>query len=324
MRVKVFLLLLVLPILVEGQNLVPNPSFEHYTSCPTSDGMIYLASPWQDPSTGSSDYFNECSSSNQASVPTSIFGHRWPRTGKGYVGIGTYQGPVTPNAREFIEVQLTDSLKKGVEYCIGFYVSLGENTWYASNGLSAYLSNNYISCSGCLLPFVPQINYLGPPIKDTLNWFLVSGNYIAIGGEQYITIGNFNTDSNTKIDTVNPTGSGGGAAYYYIDDVYVGTCDTIKPPPVVSSLTIPNVFTPNNDQQNDVFSISSNNLQSLNCQIFNRWGVKVWELTTPLESWDGHDKTGIPCSEGVYFYVLHATGTDSRVYHQTGFIQLSR
>ena len=139
-----------------------------------------------------------------------------------------------------------------------------------------------------------------------------------------LTIGNFNTDSNTSTNLVNQSGSGGPAAYYYIDDVYVGTCDTLKPPVIKSSLTVPNVFTPNGDGQNDVFSIQQSNIQTLNCKIYDRWGGKVWELKGPDESWDGHNQTGNPCNDGVYFYVLDAAGEDGKAYHQTGFVELLR
>ena len=43
---------------LDAQNLVPNPSFEDYTSCPTSVAQITLATPWVTPTTGSPDYFN--------------------------------------------------------------------------------------------------------------------------------------------------------------------------------------------------------------------------------------------------------------------------
>jgi gliding motility-associated-like protein len=306
-----------------SQNLVPNPSFENYSSCPIANGNIYLAVPWSDPSSGSADFYNVCSSNIQSSVPINSNGYRGPRTGDGYAGIVTYVSTIV-NAREYIEVELKDSLIPGTKYCIGYYVSLSKSSEYAVNGMSAFLSNTKISCPGCFLTYLPQINYLGNVISDTLNWVLISGNFVSRGGEKFITIGNFNNDLGINTQFVNPGGVAGPEAYYYIDDVYVGTCDTIKPPIQVSTLSIPNVFTPNNDQVNDVFRFTSTNIQTMNCQIYDRWGIKVWELTTPFESWDGHNKTGVVCSDGVYYYLLKATGTDGKEYNKTGFIQLIR
>ncbi len=305
-----------------SQNLVPNPSFETFTTCPNGGGEIYYASSWIDPSSGSSDYFNECSTSI-ATVPLNFAGYRWPRTGKAYSGIILID-KTQSNIREYIQVRLSDSLVKGQIYCAGFYVSLSGIVQVACNSMSMYFSDLPINCAGCLFPYTPQINYQGAPISDTLKWILISGTFTALGGESYITIGNFNSDANTSTSIVNPTGSGGNEAYYYIDDVYVGTCDTLKPPEIISFLTVPNIFTPNNDGVNDVFKITQSNIQTLDCSIYDRWGVKLWELKNPDESWDGRNKAGVLCGDGVYYYVLTAAGLDGKKYALNGFLQLMR
>jgi len=157
-----------------AQNLVPNPSFESYSSCPIANGSIGLAIPWTDPSTGSSDYYNTCSINIQSTVPLNSNGYRPPRHGNAYAGVVTYVTTIS-NAREYIEVELTSMLIKDSTYCIGFYVSLSQSSQYGSNGLSAFISNSPITCLGCLFPFIPQVNYLGSPIVDTLGWTLISG-----------------------------------------------------------------------------------------------------------------------------------------------------
>ena len=72
---------------------------------------------------------------------------------------------------------------------------------------------------------------------------------------------------------------------------------------------LPNVFTPNNDGENDFFTaVKALDLQGLEMQIFNRWGNVVYE-TNQVESfvnrgWDGRDmNSGQPCAEGVYYYI---------------------
>lgn len=65
-----------------------------------------------------------------------------------------------------------------------------------------------------------------------------------------------------------------------------------------------NVFTPNADGINDVFSFEfkSASIAEFSCVILNRWGVKMFEMTDITDSWDGTDKSGDPCKDGVYFY----------------------
>jgi len=308
-----------------AQNLVPNNSFENYVSCPNGLGEIIDAVSWTNPTWSTPDYYNSCAPINSGcSVPSNAGGYHMAFTGNAYAGLITYSA-IFPNSRDYIQVKLLDSLILGKEYCISYYVSLSKIVQLAANGFSAYLSTYPVaSANQNILPYSAQVNYAGNIITDTINWVLISGTVIARGGESYLTIGNFSTDANTSTSIVNQSGSGGAESYYYIDDVYVGTCDTLKPPEIISFLTVPNIFTPNNDGANDVFKITQSHIQTLDCSIYDRWGVKLWELKNPDESWDGTTKAGVLCGDGVYYYVLNATGLDGKKYALNGFLQLMR
>lgn len=68
---------------------------------------------------------------------------------------------------------------------------------------------------------------------------------------------------------------------------------------------LPNVFTPNFDNINDLFVPfpGYTSVQRVEMQIFNRWGILVYETIDPQIRWDGKDKTTKAlCPEGVYFY----------------------
>ncbi|MDI1356190.1 MAG: gliding motility-associated C-terminal domain-containing protein [bacterium] len=95
---------------------------------------------------------------------------------------------------------------------------------------------------------------------------------------------------------------------------------------IPSMIEIPNVFSPNNDGTNDVFFLKGSNLVDLTALIIDRWGRKVYELTsgTGNISWDGKDQLGKEVAEGVYMYVITATGSDGRPYDQRGTITLVR
>ena len=76
-----------------------------------------------------------------------------------------------------------------------------------------------------------------------------------------------------------------------------------------SFLDVPNVFTPNGDGMNDQFKVAYRSITDFHGTVYNLWGRKVYEWTDPADGWDGtiHGKQA---AEGVYFYVIKATGND--------------
>jgi gliding motility-associated-like protein len=65
-------------------------------------------------------------------------------------------------------------------------------------------------------------------------------------------------------------------------------------------ITVPNIFTPNNDGKNDVFFIRGLDAfdQSL-LEIYNRWGKLIYKNEDYQNNWTGEDH-----ADGVYYYVL--------------------
>lgn len=92
---------------------------------------------------------------------------------------------------------------------------------------------------------------------------------------------------------------------------------------IPSSLTIPNIFTPNGDHQNDEFVVVAERIESYNLQILNRWGNVILTIQDPQTGWDGTIQ-GEQASEGTYFYQVTATGIDKKNYNETGFFELQR
>ncbi len=88
--------------------------------------------------------------------------------------------------------------------------------------------------------------------------------------------------------------------------------------------TLPNVFTPNGDGPNDTFhGLTFGNYRTFLIKIFNRWGELVFESTDQYFKWDGTNKAGKECTEGVYYYVGNiAHPEDTRALH--GFVTLIR
>ncbi|MBK6985174.1 MAG: gliding motility-associated C-terminal domain-containing protein [Bacteroidetes bacterium] len=77
------------------------------------------------------------------------------------------------------------------------------------------------------------------------------------------------------------------------------------------------MFTPNGDGKNDIFKITTTGMKELNCDIFNRWGTKVSNISGVNGFWDGGNS-----NDGTYFFILTATGFDGAEYKQQGYINL--
>ena len=91
-----------------------------------------------------------------------------------------------------------------------------------------------------------------------------------------------------------------------------------------STIIIPNVFTPNGDGSNDVFTIDGVNLESVDCVIFNRWGQKLYSWNNVNGFWDGRTTSGSECPDGTYFYIINALGQDGVEYFKKGACSLIR
>lgn len=90
-----------------------------------------------------------------------------------------------------------------------------------------------------------------------------------------------------------------------------------------SFLIIPNVFTPNNDLQNDIFRTTSRNIVEWDSRIYNRWGQLVYNSSAPDVVWDGL-YNGNACDVGVYVYIIKAVGGDGKLYDISGTLTLFR
>lgn len=299
-------------------NLVPNPSFEDTLQCPFNPAQIAFSPPWYDPTNGSSDYFNNCNGSNYG-VPNNIVGFQLARTGKAYAGLYTYIPGF--NYREYIQVQLLSKLSANTSYCVDFYISLADTFNIGANNIGAYFSDTAISgIFGQVLNVVPQINndISINSLNDKVGWIKISGSFMANGNESFVTIGSFVDDIST--DTIHIAGGSYPQAYYYIDDVSVICCDCIDS----VSVFIPNIFSPNNDNQNDYIDFSNLDLVEEIVDIYNRWGNIVFQSSVTNTKWDGRDLKGNDCSEGVYYYVFHYAEFINKEIDRKGFIQLVR
>ena len=108
-----------------------------------------------------------------------------------------------------------------------------------------------------------------------------------------------------RVDAINPL-----VGTYTSVSNWVSYCKTIPPPPPVTDVVVPNVFTPNGDLQNDFFIIQGiESYSNSNLVVYNRWGTVVYEASPYRndDPWNGTNRnTGSELPDGVYFWVLKA------------------
>ena len=306
--VVVVIINLILCVNGRGQNLVPNGGFENIDSCNfgincwagVSNG---LAPPWDSPTGGSPDLFNTCCTRSYCRVPSVSYGFQYAHTGNGYVGEEVYQSNNNVG-REYIQAPLDSILLPQHKYCVAFYVSLSNDFDMGTNNIGMYFSSTHThitSLGTTRLNLIPQIIDTSI-VSDTANWTLISGQYIASGGEQYIIIGNFNTYQ--TIDTLSLTYPSPGGSYYYIDDVSIVDCTTVG----INDLTKENEITISpNPAATSITITSSNNIKVI--KLINLLGevvlIRNYELgispSTPLRVTDAVSVDISSASKGIYF-----------------------
>ena len=135
------------------------------------------------------------------------------------------------------------------------------------------------------------------------------------------------SDTSTQINpsyTINPSGQFKICLIAYSPFACIDTaCSNID----VGQNTIfmvPNIFTPNGDNINDIFSLNGAGLRTLDAEIYTRWGEKEYEWHTTMGGWDGRTASGLLAPSGTYFFIIKATGLDGKEYFEKGSFSLIR
>ena len=107
-----------------------------------------------------------------------------------------------------------------------------------------------------------------------------------------------------------------------------GLCvDTVSMRVIVNdaySVITPNVFSPNDDGVNDIFTVNTKGVASLSGSIYDRWGLKIYEWETLNGGWDGRTPGGVKVAEGTYFYIVNLLDDYGKEYTERGSIMLIR
>lgn len=216
-----------------AQNLVPNPSFEEYTTCPNALNLIENATGWWSFG-GSPDLFNACDD-DSLSVPYNAVGFQWPSDGDGYAGLGTYP----QYGKEFIQAELLESLDVGVNTYISLRVSPGGFGF--PDWTSPSLAASHIGLRFSMQPietlqepqdFHPNAAtlFMTEVLDDTAAWTILSTVFQPDSAYNFVQIGNFFQDELCSYLILDEGGIK-NYAYAFVDQVCVSkepaTCDQV-------------------------------------------------------------------------------------------------
>jgi OOP family OmpA-OmpF porin len=272
----------------QAQNLIRNGSFENISPPQnwnnwSGEFITFSQTPsqrvlldWDEEN--SSDLFTSACTHTWSGVPMNIKGSSQAKAGNNYVGFMLFANGQNNDNKEYIYQLLSNPLQSGKIYCLSFFVSRADRKEYAIENIGAFFSNN-VQTTGSIgyINKTPQVVNQSGLITDTIGWTEIQGCFTANGGEQYITIGNFNSDANTNsfyAGTNNPIPSNPEYCYYYIDDITLIDQSTVG----LNELDKGKGFDIYPSPSNSILNIKSNNqqLQNATIEIKNTLGQLVY------------------------------------------------
>lgn len=206
-------------------------------------------------------------------------------------------------------------------------VSPTETTTYTMTATDA---NGCVGFDDITITVLPQPTALGSPEDITGSApLVVDFSNLSSNATNYVwAFGNGQTQTTTTTANVNTTYPSVGtytvtlvASNGLCSDSWEGNVTVIPLGEIV--IEIPNVFSPNGDESNDVYGIFTINAASQEAAIYNRWGNKIVELNTPNATWDG-TVGGKEAVDGVYFMKYKIVGLNGQEKEGQTFLHLIR
>ncbi len=181
-----------------------------------------------------------------------------------------------------------------------------------NNVIICYLKPDNVACFGPGTLASNQININAFPSPD----FVIQPNNPVISKgdsvQLQVTGTNISTYNWTPAQDINNTSDQNPKVWpatttqYTLEATSANGCVATKnvTVTVVTSVSIPNAFTPNHDNKNDFWKIRGLELYP-NCHVtvFNRWGQVVFHSYGYNVPWDGNNK-GMPLDSGTFVYII--------------------
>lgn len=190
-------------------------------------------------------------------------------------------------------MRLSEPLTIGQTYQLSFF----DRAWpgHCTGGFSIGLS----STPNSMGTYIHNTSYF--PVVGA--WKLRVFSFVAPVAVEYITV----------------LMSGFEGCWQHVDDFCLSAASECATPEEIS---VPNVFTPNNDGVNDRFMpFAGTTIIEGYMEIYNRWGQLVFSTEDIDNGWDGTSNERM-CPDGVYFYRLSYTTVFDAVESRHGSVTL--
>lgn len=171
----------------------------------------------------------------------------------------------------------------------------------------------------CLVRDSAQINLLNPPAINLVKDTVMCNDPIILSINDNALHANWSNGSHTNQTTISSVGM------YSVSVSDKNGCTNtatvnVKKAEQVTSVTVPNIFTPNGDTHNDVFEFSTNDLAVNEFNIYDRWGKLVYSAQNTPVNWDGKQ-----ADDGTYFWTAvfsSPCNNNVQTLKQKGFLTL--
>ncbi|MBT3208127.1 MAG: hypothetical protein HN704_04435 [Bacteroidetes bacterium] len=168
---------------------------------------------------------------------------------------------------------------------------------------------------------IPTIVYFRN--KSTINGEAISGNW-KINYEWKFGDGNYSNNKNPENLYLN---AGKYIVKLKISD-NAGCTDSLEISEIIAGngkiAEVSNIFTPNGDGKNDVFSVKTNSISGFRCIILNKRSEKIYEWADTNKGWDGNIYDGTPASNGMYYYIISGKDLNDNPIEIPGIVYLVR
>lgn len=89
----------------------------------------------------------------------------------------------------------------------------------------------------------------------------------------------------------------------------------------ITQLFVPNSFTPNGDDHNELFVIKGIHVIDFSLKIFDRWGEELFESNSIEKYWDGSFNNN-KVQQGTYYYNIEVYGEDGDLFVKSGTVNV--